>query len=184
MAKKILFITACLFSLNLQAKSPASQEILLQLLRNANGGVELHTVNGQTSYSGFVGTGYVHFFYKQKAYVKPEISVRWGEYKYQSSYHVKTTSIALPVTVGYQLFQSDWIGMNVFGGGRYEQILQSSDNNNTAQKLNTSQAGLTAGASLRLVNTLSINVSYYYGLTTLFKNSNDRISSFSFSFNF
>ncbi len=184
MTKKILFIAVCLFSLGLYAKSPTSQEVIQQLLRNAHGGVELHNINGQTSYSGFAGTGYVYYFYKERAYVKPEISVKWGEYKYQSSYRVKTTSIAVPVTVGYQLFQQEWIGMSIFGGVRYEQILHSTDNTNTTSALNTSQAGLTAGASLRLANTFSINAGYYYGLTTLFKDGSGRISSFSFSFNF
>jgi len=117
MAKKILFIAAWLFSLGLQAASPTSQEVVQQLIRNANGGVELHNINGQTSYSGFVGTGYIHYFYRQKAYLKPELTVRWGEYRYQNIYHVKTTSIAVPVTVGYHLFQQQSVGMSVFGGG-------------------------------------------------------------------
>ncbi len=183
MTKKILFIAACLFSFGLHAKSPTSQEVIQQLLRNAHGGVELHNVNGQTSYSGFAGTGYVYYFYRQKAYVKPEISVKWGEYKYQSSYHVKTTSIAVPVTVGYQLFQQELIGMSIFGGVRYEQILHSAENNYSSG-INTSQAGLTAGTSVRLLNKFSINASYYYGLTTLFKDGSGKISSFNFSFNF
>ncbi|MDR1729300.1 MAG: PorT family protein [Prevotellaceae bacterium] len=184
MTKKILLIAACLFSFGLYAKSPTSQEIIQQLLRNAHGGVELHSIDGRTSYSGFAGTGYVHYFYKEKAYIKPEISVKWGEYKYSNNYHVKTTSLAVPVTVGYQLFQEKLIGMNIFGGVRYEQILHSSDNNNSAGKLNTSQAGLTAGTSIRLANAFSINASYYYGLTTLFRDGSGRISSFGFSFNF
>jgi len=184
MAKKILFIAAWLFSLGLQAASPTSQEVVQQLIRNAHGGVELHNVNGQTSYSGFVGTGYVHFFYQQKAYIKPEVSVRWGEFRYQSNYYVKTTSIAVPVTVGYQLFQQQSVGMNIFGGVRYEQILHSSDSNNAASAINTSQAGLIAGTSLRLLSRFSINASYYYGLTTLFRDGSGRITSFSLSFNF
>ena len=183
MTKKLLFIAAWLFSLGLQAAKPTSQEVVQQLVRNAHGGLELININGQTSYSGFIGTGYTHFFYKQLAYVKPEITVRWGEYKFQSSYHVRTTSIALPVTVGYRLFQNEFVGMSVFGGGRYEQILSATDNN-YAYDLNRSQAGLTAGASIRLLNKFSINASYYYGLTTLFKDGSGRITSFNFSINF
>ena len=183
MIRKILFMAVWLFPLGIQAGGPTSQEVVNQLIRNAHGGVEIHTINGETSYSGYVGTGYVHYFYENRAYVKPEVSVKWGEYRYQSAYHVKTTSIAIPVTLGYQLFQQGGVGMNIFGGARYEQIISSSDNN-YEYPLNTSQVGLTAGTSLRLMDKFSINASYYYGLTTLFRDGSGRITSFNFSFNF
>lgn len=182
--KILLLIAACLLSFTIQAGSQASQIILKQLIENAHGGVELHTIDGQTSYSGYVGTGYQYYFYKQKAYIKPELDIKWGEYKYQSGYHVETASIAIPVTIGYHLFQQkDIIGMTVFGGGRYEQIVHSA-NNNYAYGINNAQAGLTAGTSISFFNKFSINASYYYGLTTLYKDGSGRVSSFNFSFNF
>ena len=181
--KKIVFLSALLFSFGAKAATPTSQDVLMQLVRNAHGGVELVTIDGQTSYTGYVGTGYQYFFYKNKAYVKPEIDVRWGEIRYKDSYHVQTTSIAIPVTVGYNVFQTDLIGMNVFGGGRFEQILNST-NNNYGHDVNNSQVGLTGGTSIRLLNKFSINASYYYGLTSLYKDGSGRIQSFSFSFNF
>ena len=184
MVRKILFIvTAWLFFIGMQAAAPTSQEVLNQLVRNAHGGMEVHVINGVTSYSGYVGTGYMHYFYKELAYVKPEVAVKWGEYRYQDAYHVTTTSIAVPVTVGYRLFQQGGIGMNVFGGVRYEQILNST-NNNYGHDVNTTQVGLTAGTSVRLLDKFSINASYYYGLTTLFRDGSGRITSFNFSFNF
>jgi len=145
--------------------------------------MEVYTINGVTSYAGYVGTGYVHYFYKELAYVKPEISVKWGEYRYQDAYHVTTTSVAIPVTVGYQLFQQEGVGMNVFGGVRYEQII-SSTNNNYEYGINTTQVGLTAGTSVRLMSRFSISASYYYGLTSLFRDGSGRITSFSFAFSF
>lgn len=183
MAKKIALISALLLSFGMQAATSTSQEVLNQLVRNAHGGVEVHTINGVTSYSGYVGTGYMYYFYKEQAYVKPEISAKWGEYRFQNAYHVKTASMVLPVTVGYRLFQQGAIGMDIFGGVRYEQILYSTDNT-YPYSLNNSQVGLTAGTSVRLMNKFSINASYYYGLTTLYKDGSGRVTSFSFSFNF
>ena len=183
MAEKVLFISALLFSIGMQAATSTSQEVLKQLVKNAHGGVEVHTVNGETGYSGYVGTGYVHYFYKEKAYVKPEVDFKWGEYRYQNEYAIQTTSIVIPVTLGYQLFQQESVGMSIFGGVRYEQILYSVSNN-PDYGINNSQAGITAGTSLRLMDKFSINASYYYGLTTLFKDGSGRISSFSFSINF
>lgn len=183
MLKKIVFIAAWLFSFTMQAASPTSQEILKQLVQNAHGGMEIHNINGQTSYFGYVGTGYQFYFYKQKAYVRPDIDFKWGEYRYQSGYHVETASFALPVTVGYHIFQQNDIRMTIFGGGRYEQIIHSA-NNNYAYGINNAQAGLTAGASIRLLNKFGINVGYYHGLTSLFKDGSGRISSFNFSVNF
>ena len=178
-----MFIAVWLFPLGMQAASPTSQEILKQLIRNAHGGMEIHNINGQTSYSVYVGTGYQYYFYKQKAYVRPDIDLKWGEYRSQGGYSVETASIALPVTVGYHLFQLNNLRMTVFGGGRYEQILYST-NNTYSYGINSAQAGLTAGTSIGFFNKFSINVSYYYGLTTLYKDGSGRISSFNFSFNF
>ena len=183
MIKKILFMAAWLFPFGMQAASPTSQEILTQLLRNAHGGVEIYTTNGQTGYFVYVGTGYQYYFYKQKAYIRPDIDFKWGEHRYQSGYHVETASIALPVTVGYHLLQQNDIRITVFGGGRYEQIVYSA-NNNYEYGINNSQAGLIAGTSIGFLSKFSINVSYYHGLTSLYKDGSGRISSFSFSFNF
>lgn len=184
MSKRLfLFITILLFPVIVWAAKPTSTEILREFARNTHGGMEVNTVDGKTSYSGYVGTGYRFFFYKNKAYVKPEIDVKWGQYRYESDYKVETTSIAVPVTVGYNLFQEEFLGMNLFGGVRYEQILHSS-NNNYNSGINNSQVGLTAGTSIRLLNTISFNISYYYGLTSLFKDGTGKVSSFNFSFNF
>jgi ligand-binding sensor domain-containing protein len=183
MIRKILFIAAWFFPFGMQAAAPTSQEVVNQLVRNAHGGMEVYTINGVTSYFGYVGTGYVHYFYEQRAYVKPELDLKFGEFKHQSAYSVKTTSLALPVTVGYHVFQQESVRMTLFGGGRYEQILSSTDNTYSSP-VNNSQVGLTAGTSLRLLNNFSINAAYYYGLTSLFKDGSGRIRSFSLSFNF
>jgi len=184
MIRKILFIIAAwlLFS-GMQAASPTSQEIITQLLRNATGGIEIHNINGQTSYSGFVGTGYVHYFYENKAYIRPDIAVKWGELRFSSEHQIRTTSIALPVTVGYHVLQQNNMRMTLFGGGRYEQFLRAESNNN-ANNINNSQVGLTTGASLNFSNRFGINASYYHGLTSLFRDGSGKITSFSFSFNF
>jgi len=184
--KKIALLSILFISLGAKAATPTSQDVLMQLVKNAHGGVELVKIDGQTSYRGYVGTGYQYFFYKEKAYVKPEIDVRWGEIRYKNNtdnHYVKTTSIAVPVTVGYNVFQQDLIGMNIFGGVRFEQILNSS-NKNFETKINNSQIGLTGGASMRLMNKFSVNASYFYGLTSLFNDGTGKMSAFSFSFNF
>ena len=182
MIRKSLFIVAWLFSIGIQA-STTSQEVINQLLRNAHGGVEIHNINGQTSYSGFVGTGYQFYFYEQKAYVRPDIQVKWGELRFQSGHHIKTTSIALPVTVGYHVFQQENVRMTLFGGGRYEQFLRS-ESNSPDFAINTTQLGLTTGATIGFFNRFGISANYYHGLTSLFKDGSGKITSFSFSFNF
>ena len=179
--KKIGLLSVLLFSLGAKAAAPTSKDVLMQLLRNAHGGMELVSIDGKTSQMWYVGTGYQYFFYKQKAYVKPEIDLKWGEIRYKNTDYVQTTSIAIPVTVGYNVFQGAALGMNVFGGVRYEQILHSSNKN---VGINNSQVGLTGGTSIRLLSKFSVNASYYYGLTALFKDSNEKVRSFQFSFNF
>jgi hypothetical protein len=183
MRKLILLFTLLVPFLPTHATKPSGQEIVMQLVKNVHGGMEVHNIDGKTSYSGYVGTGYIHYFAKNKAYLKPEIDIKWGEYRYEGGYALQTTSLMIPVTVGYNLFRNETIGMNIFGGIRYEQILQTSQNNYSS-KVNNSQVGLNAGTSIRLLNFVSLNVSYYHGLTSLFRDGTGKISSFSFSFNF
>ncbi len=78
---------------------------------------------------------------------------------------------------------TDLIAMDVYGGARYEQILNV-EGNDYPSKVNTSQLGLTGGTALRFFNKFSINASYYYGLTSLFADGTGKTTSFNFSFNF
>lgn len=165
------------------AAKPSVQEVLMQLVKNAHGGMEMQTIDGQVGYSGYVGTGYTHYFAENRAYLKPEIEVKWGEYRHTGDYQLQTTSLMIPVTVGYNLFKQESLAMDLFGGIRYEQILHTAKNNYSSN-VNNSQVGVRAGTSIRLLNTISLNISYYYGLTSLYKDGSGRISSFSFSFNF
>ena len=167
----------------IQAKSN-SKDIANQLISNLHGGGEMHTVDGVTSYSGYVGTGYVYYFDdKDRFYINPTIDAKWGEYRSEGNYSMKTTSVAVPVTLGYRLFTNELIGMNLFGGVRYEQILNI-EGNKYMSEVNKSQVGLTGGTSLRLLDSFSLNVSYYYGLTSLFADGTGKTSSFNISFNF
>jgi hypothetical protein len=81
------------------------------------------------------------------------------------------------------VFNEELLGMEIFGGGRYEYIFNAT-NNTYDSSVNSSQFGLTAGTSIRLLNTVSLNVSYFYGLTSLFSDGTGKTSSFNFSFNF
>jgi len=186
MTKKILFVSTLLLLFVMQRMVAVnSQEVVNQLIHNAHGGVEILNVNGASSYFVYAGTGYMHYFYEKKAYVKPEIDFKYGEYSARgSSNSVKTSSVAIPVTVGYHVFQESAIGMNIFGGVRYEYIFHSDFGKNyDGPGINNNQVGLTLGTSVRLISRFSINASYYYGLTPLYKGG-ERVTSFSFSFNF
>ena len=177
-----IMLTALFSALTVNA-SDKSNEVLRQLIKNLHGGMEVHTTDGTKSYSGYVGTGYKLYFYKDKAYIKPEIDVKWGQFKYDGGHEVETSSVAVPVTVGYHVFNEELLGMEIFGGGRYEYIFNAT-NNTYSSSVNSSQFGLTAGASIRLLNAVSLNVSYFYGLTSLFSDGTGKTSSFNFSFNF
>jgi hypothetical protein len=179
----LLILMAFFCLMNAQAKSDP-KDIPNQLIRNLHGGCELHTVDGVSSYSGYVGTGYYYYLDKHdRLYINPAVDVKWGEYRSDNGYSMKTTSVAIPITVGYKLFQTDLIAMDVYGGARYEQILNV-EGNDYPSKVNTSQLGLTGGTALRFFNKFSINASYYYGLTSLFADGTGKTTSFNFSFNF
>lgn len=172
-----------LFSFPISAKS-SGNSILKELVNNAHGGVELHDVDGRKSYSGYVGTG-IRFFLddRNRFYIYPAIDLKWGEYRADGG-GFKSTSIALPVTLGYEVFNTDAISMNVYGGTTVEQFLTVSDEQYEDKSINRTQAGLTGGVSLRLLNRFSVNASYYYGLTTLFNDGSSRTRSYNFSINF
>lgn len=161
-----------------------TDDILKELIHNAHGGMELHDVDGRQSYSGYVGTGYRFFLDdKNRFYVYPAIDVKWGEYRADGG-GFKSTSVALPVTVGYELFNTDLISMNLYGGATFEQFISITDQQFDDKHVNRSQAGLTGGVSIRLANKFSINASYYYGLTTLFNDGSSYTRSYNFSVNF
>ncbi len=182
MTKKLLVAFLLVFCVSIQT-AKTNQHVLKQLATNLHGGLELHTIGGVTSYGGLVGTGYQFYFYKDKAYVKPEFDLKFAQYRYEHDYHVNAGSIAIPVTVGYNLLQTKPLGITLFAGIRYEQFLYTA-NNNYPYDTNNSQFGLTPGLSFRFFNKVSINASYYYGLTSLYKDGSGKISSFNFSFNF
>lgn len=181
------YIFWAVFSLPYFSASAKSdgKDIVKQLINNAHGGMEVHNVDGRQSYSGYVGTGYRFYLdEKNRLYIYPAIDVKWGEYRADGG-GFKSTSIALPVTVGYDLFNNEVIGMKLYGGVEFEQFLSVTDTNlDSGVDVNRSQAGLTGGTSIRLLNKFSINASYYYGLTTLFNDGNGRTSSYNFSINF
>lgn len=179
-------ITTIIFALSIvsgMAKT-SSEDVIKQLINNAHGGVDVHTIDGETSVSGYAGTGYYFYFDDEnKLYLYPAIDINWGEYKARDGYSMKTTSLIIPVTLGYNIFSTDLIGMNIFGGVRYEQILHVTDSSYDTD-INRSQVGLTTGATLRIAQKINLNASYYYGLTTLFEDGSGRVTSFNFSFNF
>jgi hypothetical protein len=176
----ILFVFALL---SLQATIAQQKGVVEQLITNLHGGMEVTTINGATSYAGYVGTGYQLYFYENKAYVMPQIDVKWGQYKYGNYAVDNVTSIVVPVTVGYNMVRSSMLSLTVYGGVRYEQVIHSGTNTYESS-LNNSQFGLTPGASLRLFNKFGVSVSYYYALTSLYKDGKGRASAFNFSINF
>ena len=183
--KRLLFLSLLLLPLLTQAQKITSQEVVKQLVKNLHGGVEMHTVDGRQSYYAYAGTGYKFYFYEQKAYFFPQVDFKWGQYRYDSNSnnYTETTSIAFPMVVGYDLPLQDIIVLNVYGGGRYEQILHTSYNTYSS-KVNNAQAGLLGGVAIKLANRFGVTVSYYYGLTSLYQDGTGRTSSFSFAFTF
>lgn len=180
-----IFIPFCLLFLTFFSVSAKTdgKDVLIELIKNAHGGVEVHDVDGRKSYTGYVGTGYKFYLDdKKKLFLYPGIDFKWGEYRAEGG-GFRSTSVAVPITVGYDLFDNEIIGMNLYGGVTFEQFISVTDQNTDA-KVNRSQAGLTGGTSIRLMNKISINASYYYGLTTLFNDGNGRTSSYNFSINF
>ena len=183
MVRKILF-AILLFPVLVQAGTkPSTQEVLIQLLRNAHGGVGVQTINGETSYSVFVGTSYFHYLNKN-FYLNPGLDFKWGQYPTFNGENIKTSSLVVPLTVGYTVASDNAIGANFFSGIIYEQILHTDYNNNYRYPINSSQVAVTAGARINIVNTVGFTVSYAYGLIPLYKDGSGRVSSFSFSFNF
>jgi hypothetical protein len=182
--KRIFFILFILLPCFIQAKTD-SQNIGKQLLNNIQGGVEINNVNGRTSYYVYAGTGYKYYFYKQM-YLFPQINFKWGQYRHDpdnKNNYTETTSIALPLTVGYDVFQKNSININLYAGIRYEQILYTSFNSYSS-KVNSSQIGLLGGASIQLSPHFGLTVSYYYGLTSLYQDGTGKTSSFNFAFLF
>ena len=183
--KRFLFLSFLLLPLMVQAQKVNSQEIVNQLVNNLHGGVEVHTVDGRQSYYAYAGTGYKYYFYENKAYFFPQVDFKWGQYRYDNNNknYTETTSIAFPLTVGYDFLQQSIISMNVYGGVRYEQILYTSYNTYHS-KVNNAQVGFLGGAAIRLAQRFGVTVSYYYGLTSLYQDGTGRTSSFSFAFTF
>jgi len=183
MVRKILF-AILFFPIFAQAGTkPSAQEIAVQLLKNAHGGVELQTINGRTSYLFFVGTSYFHYFNKN-VYFNPGLDFKWGQYPTFNNEYINTSSLAVPLKVGYTVASDNGVGANFFGGVVYEQILHTSYDSDYSFPINNSQVAVTAGARINLMNTVGFTVSYAYGLIPLYKDGSGRISSFSFSFNF
>ena len=180
--KRLLFLSFLLLPLLAQAQKVNSQEVVTQLVRNLHGGVEIATINGRQSYHAYAGTGYKYYFYEQKAYLFPQINLKWGRYDSNVNYSTETASIAFPVTVGYDI-RLDGLILNAHTGVRYEQIVHTVFNSYTS-KVNNAQVGLLGGISMRLSQRFGISASYYYGLTTLYQNGKGRISSFNFAFLF
>ncbi|MCQ2193791.1 MAG: PorT family protein [Paludibacteraceae bacterium] len=181
----VLFcVLASFFSFaSVQAKTDG-KDVVKQLIENAHGGVEVHDVDGHQSLSGYVGTGYRFYLDdKNRLYVYPAIDIKWGEYRADGG-GFKSTSVALPITMGYKLFDNEAIRMDLFGGVTFEQILSVTDNDISYGEVNRSQAGLNGGTTIRLLNKFSINASYYYGLTSLFNDGNGCTRSYNFSINF
>jgi len=183
--KRLVLLPFLLLPLLVQAQKVTSKELVTQLVKNIHGGVEMHTVDGRQSYYVYAGTGYKYYFYEQKAYFFPQIDFKWGQYRYDNNNknYTETASIALPLTVGYDLPIKGIINMNVYGGVRYEQIVYTIRNSYTS-KVNNAQAGLLGGTTIRLADRFGITVSYYYGLTSLYKDGTGRTSSFNFAFLF
>jgi hypothetical protein len=181
---KKLLLLFLLLPFFVQAQKVDTKEVLLQLVNNLHGGVEVHTVDGRQSYYVYGGTGYKYYFYKQ-TYFFPQVDFKWGQYRYDTnnSHYTETSSLAFPLIVGYDLPLKDIITANIYGGVRYEQILYISHNTYTS-KVNKAQAGLLGGASIKLANRFGVTVSYYYGLTSLYQDGTGRTSSFNFAFLF
>ena len=180
--KYVFSFFVLLLPFSLSAKNDG-KEIVKELIKNAHGGVEVHDVDGRQSYSGYVGTGYRFYLDNQnRLYVYPAIDFKWGEYRAEGG-SFRSTSVAIPVTVGYDVIRNEIIGMQIYGGVTFEQFFSVTDKNTDAE-VNRSQAGLTGGTSIRLLDKISINASYYYGLTTLFNDGNGRTTSYNFSINF
>lgn len=187
MAKRVslLFLSLFFVLICISAKKSKASDIGMQLLKNAHGGVSVNKVNKHTSYAGYVGTGYKYYFYKNSAYLYPQIDLQCGQYKHDTSNdsYTETTSLAIPVVLGYDLVSSNVIGVNLYVGGRYEQILHTSHNTYSAG-VNNSQAGLLGGATIRIANKFGVTLSYYYGLTNFYRDGTGKVSSFNFAFNF
>ena len=182
--KRILLLAFIFAPFVANAQKATSQEVINQLLRNMRGGVEVVNINGRSSFHTYVGTGYKHYFRPSNAYLFPQADFKWGRYDVGNGY-IETSSLAIPVLIGYELFAQDLIGLNVFTGGRYEQVLHSSHSTNAiSNKINNTQVGVLGGANIRLANRFGITASYYYGLTPLFQDGTGRISSFSLAFTF
>ena len=142
----------------------------------------------------YVGTAYDRSFeFDKKCFWKVGLNLNWSKYSlyYQGIYkqsivdnQLRTFSVSTPMYIGYEVFNSKPVTVNLFTGPEYELILNSSMDEDAYTGINKFQMALTAGFDFRIYSLFGLRLAYSYYPTPLLSNGMLYRSAFNISIGF
>lgn len=167
-----------------EKKSLRDNDVLMQIISNVNVGYSMYRTDDYRWNNIYVGTAYGQRFEKLPdaywqigaGFNRSDYTLLAGSTWGDSSF--TTGSLSIPFTLGYHVFNSSEIGLNLFMGPSYEIIFYQGKSDSKVQR---SQIGLSAGTRLRILNAISFQISYSYYPTSLLSNGTLNRSAISVS---
>lgn len=172
----------------------AQNDLNRQLWRNTNIGWDVYRTENYRWRNIFVGSGYFYRFETlPKMYAYGGMNMNWSKYTLygngsyalmENNAILKTTSLTVPLYVGYQAFQTKGFRLNLYTGPAFEMILASKLDGYSYDKINRFQTGWTMGSTLRFLYLFRARVAYSYYPTSLLTDFNMPRSAFTLSVGF
>lgn len=192
---KKIFILILMLPFVWNVKAQETNDVARQLLQNTNIGINVYHTNDFRWRNFMIGTGYGQpISFIPKTYWNARINLNFNKYTIYGSGRyaltpygnstLKTTSISLPILAGYELFQTEGFGVNLYTGPVTEFVITSKLDGHNYDKINRFHAGWTVGSSFNFLYLFRFNVSYIYYPISLFNTGNLTRSAFQFSFGF
>lgn len=190
MKKLSLILISTLFVFNIFAKTDPTK----QLIGNTSFGWDVYNTNDYRWRNISLGSAYAESFPGlPNAYWSVGARINWGKYTIypEGNYGIgggnatlKTTSLSLPTSLGYQVVNSKGFRLNLYTGPTLEMILNSKLDGYPYDKLNYFQVGWNVGSSIRMLYLFNLRIGYSYYPISVFSDNYMPRKAFSVSFGF
>lgn len=129
----------------------------------------------------------------KKMYWQADVDLNWTNYRlfnsgnysyFNNSSNYRSTSISIPIVLGYELRRSFLTRTKIYGGAMYDLILTFRLGGKPYYDLDYGQWALTVGAKMRILGLLDAGIGYKYYPRPLFMNGDMNRSAISFSVGF
>ncbi len=163
----------------------SQSNMVIQLLQNVNISYGYNKTDTYKWTNMGIGTRYVeNIKLVPNSYWSVNPSINHSSYTFNSSSvfgsgDVTTTSLALPIIVGYRLLRTQFLNVNVYTGPHLEYIFYTNSENDNLKDVERFQSGIRVGANVSLMRNLGLTFEYAYYPTKLYRNGDFTRTSFS-----